>query len=47
MAHDERSRALLEVFRVLRAGGRLIVIDQIPRGGSPESLAVAHRAVLR
>jgi ubiquinone/menaquinone biosynthesis C-methylase UbiE len=33
MAHDERSRALLEVFRVLRAGGRLIVIDQMPRGG--------------
>jgi ubiquinone/menaquinone biosynthesis C-methylase UbiE len=33
MAHDERSLALLEVFRVLRAGGRLIVIDQISRGG--------------
>ncbi len=33
MAHDERSRVLLEVFRVLRAGGRVIVIDQAPRGG--------------
>jgi ubiquinone/menaquinone biosynthesis C-methylase UbiE len=33
MPHDERSRALLEVFRVLRPGGRVIVIDQAPRGG--------------
>jgi ubiquinone/menaquinone biosynthesis C-methylase UbiE len=33
MPHDGRSRALLEVFRVLRAGGRVIVIDQAPRGG--------------
>jgi ubiquinone/menaquinone biosynthesis C-methylase UbiE len=33
MAHDERSRVLLEVFRVLREGGRVIVIDQLPRGG--------------
>jgi ubiquinone/menaquinone biosynthesis C-methylase UbiE len=33
MAHDERSRVLLELFRVLRAGGRAIVIDQAPRGG--------------
>jgi len=33
MADDERSRVLLEVFRVLRAGGRVIVIDQAPRGG--------------
>jgi ubiquinone/menaquinone biosynthesis C-methylase UbiE len=33
MADDERSRVLLEVFRVLRAGGRAIVIDQMPRGG--------------
>jgi ubiquinone/menaquinone biosynthesis C-methylase UbiE len=33
MAHDERARLLLEVFRVLRAGGRVIVIDQAPRGG--------------
>jgi ubiquinone/menaquinone biosynthesis C-methylase UbiE len=33
LPHDARSRALLEVFRVLRAGGRVIVIDQAPRGG--------------
>jgi ubiquinone/menaquinone biosynthesis C-methylase UbiE len=33
MAHDERSRVLLEAFRALRAGGRVIVIDQAPRGG--------------
>jgi ubiquinone/menaquinone biosynthesis C-methylase UbiE len=33
MAHDERSRVLLEVFRVLRAGGRVVLIDQMPRGG--------------
>jgi ubiquinone/menaquinone biosynthesis C-methylase UbiE len=33
MADDERSRVLLEVFRVLRAGGRAIIIDQAPRGG--------------
>ncbi len=33
MAHDGRSRCLLEVFRVLRTGGRVIVIDQLPRGG--------------
>jgi hypothetical protein len=33
MAHDERSRCLLEVFRILRRGGRVVVIDQAPRGG--------------
>ena len=33
MPHDQRSRALLEIFRVLRAGGRVIVIDQTPRSG--------------
>jgi len=33
MGDDERSRTLLEVYRVLRDGGRAIVIDELPRGG--------------
>lgn len=33
MADDERARTLLEVYRVLRDGGRAIVIDDVPRGG--------------
>ena len=33
MADDERSRTLLDVHRVLRDGGRVVVIDELPRSG--------------
>jgi SAM-dependent methyltransferase len=33
MAHDERGRCLIEVHRVLREGGRVVLIDDLPRGG--------------
>jgi demethylmenaquinone methyltransferase/2-methoxy-6-polyprenyl-1,4-benzoquinol methylase len=33
IADDERRRLLVEIFRVLRGGGRIVVIETTPRGG--------------
>jgi ubiquinone/menaquinone biosynthesis C-methylase UbiE len=42
MASDARARCLADVFRLLRSGGRIVVIEPAARSGFPSMLSRTH-----